>query len=375
MQDKKSPEFLLILTDLLNLEESGRKSFTNDLLSWSVDYLRDATVPNELKIRFYQIALNKSRNALQFSDSSDLQSAAQLLSAILPDINENAPELLAEASAIRFALSARTSQKTRELQERNKRIEESADKLSAYISEAEKSTNSTDRYVLLTQAMLLATKENKFQLAVDLMEKTIENISEKDFPKLDFRKNYYDQRLVQIVQAALYKDDVDSARYATKKVIKDLSKAEALRRLALYFYEKKDFASALAGYDEALKLAEKADNNEKSKFYILFRLIPAAQKIDKSRLSEVVSITAGAVNRISTLNPEDKPETENFKNYVSMIMAINYNLYPVITALAKENKNEATYFANQINRKEVKIIADLALAITSFETEKKQPLK
>ena len=143
-----------------------------------------------------------------------------------------------------------------------------------------------------------------------------------------------------------------------------------MRRLALYFYEKKDSGSALAAYDEALKLAEKANNSEKSKFYALFRLIPAAQKIDKSRLSEVTSITAGAISRIPTLNPEDKPGTENFNNYVSMIMAINYNLYPVISSLAKTNKTEAMYFANQINRKEVKIVADLALAIEMFESKR-----
>ncbi|MEO8073221.1 MAG: hypothetical protein ABI686_08220, partial [Acidobacteriota bacterium] len=309
LQDKKSPEFLSILIDLVNLEESGRNSFTLNSLFWAVDFFRDASVPNELKIRFYQIALNKARNALQLSESSELRSADQLIFAILPDINANALELSAEASAIKSALSARTSQKSKELQERDKRIEESSDKLSAYISEAEKSANSSDKYNLLILAILLATKEEKFQLAADLMDKTIENISDKDFPKPDFRKDYHDQRLVQIVQTALYKNDVDSARYATKKIIKELSKAEALRRLSLYYYEKKDIASALAAYDEALKLAEKADNGDKSKFYVLFRLIPAAQKIDKSRISEVASITAGAINRIPTLNPEDKPET------------------------------------------------------------------
>ena len=148
LQDKKSPEFLSVLVDLVNLEESGRNSFTIDSLFWAVDFFRDASVPNELKIRFYQIALNKARNALQFSESNDLLAADYLIKAILPDITANYAELSAEASAIKSALSARTSQKTRELQERDKRIEESADKLSAYISEADKSINSADKYSL-----------------------------------------------------------------------------------------------------------------------------------------------------------------------------------------------------------------------------------
>lgn len=371
LQNKKSPEFLSILFEIVALEETGSSNFTIDSLLWIVSNFIDSTVPNDLKIRFYKIVLDKARNALHSSEADDIREADSLLYAVLPDMAANAPELAAEATGIKAALSAKTSQTIRNSQERNQRMEESADKLGAIIAEAEKTAGKIDKYSLYNRAGLLATREEKFQLAVDLYEKAIENLSEKDFPKPEFRNLYHDQQLKGIVQAALKKDDVDSARYATKKIIGELSKAEALRQTAIYFYDKKDVASALNDYDEALKLAVKADN-DKLKFYALFRLIPAAQKIDPSRLSDVTSITAKSIDKLATLNPEDKPETENFKNYVSTIMAINYNLYPVITALAKENKIEAADFANRINRKEVRIVADVALAIDTIEKEEKQ---
>ncbi len=53
-------------------------------------------------------------------------------------------------------------------------------------------------------------------------------------------------------------------------------------------------------------------------------------------------------------------------------MAINYNVNQVMRDLIKKNKSEANDFAIRINRKEVKIIADIVLAINQIETEKKQ---
>lgn len=371
LQSQKSPEVLSILAELVSLEETGRNSFPPNSLVYVANDFRDAAVPNALKIRFYRVVLSKGRNALQ-NGGDDITSADYLMKAVLPDINANAPELSAEANAIKAALSAGTSQRTREIQERRERIAQSADKLAATIAEIDKTDDTGDRYELLISATLLAQKEEKFQLAVDLIEKTIGDEKTEGFLTPEFRQDFHDQRLILITEAALEKDDVESARYATKKIVEGLSKSESLRTTADYFYIKKDLVSALAAYDEALKLAEKGDNTDKSKFKELIRLIFLAQRIDKSRISEVTNITARAIDRIPTLNADDKPGTENFNNYVSLITRTNYNLYPIISRLAKENRNEAMDFASRINRKEVRIVADLALAIDEIEKETKQ---
>ena len=372
MQSKKSPEYLPVLSEIINLQESGKINYPPLSLNWIADIIRDSTVPNDLKNRFYRIILSKARSALQSSDAAEIQYTDSLLYAVLRNISTNAPELTGEANALKTALSAKTSQRARERQESEQKIEESADKLAALIAEADKTEDSGAKYNLLNRASLLAMKEGKFRLAVDLLEKTIENVPDKRPPGKEFRRSYYDQQLNQIREQALIKDDVDAASYAVKRIGNDLKKADALYQTASYFIRKKDLPAALGVYEEALKLAAKSDDAEHLKIYTLVRLINAAAVIEPGRVSEVTSLTAKTLDRMPTPNPEDKPGTEKFTDYVSAVMRVNYSLYPAVAGLARINKPEAVVFAGLINRKEFKIIAELALAIDSFEFERKK---
>ncbi len=371
LRDRKSQEVLAILAHIVALEETGGNNFPADALFNLTDYFRDQTVPLDLKTRFYRIVLGKARNAVQSADASNVTSADRLLYAVLPDINQNASGLSGEATALKSILSAKTSQSTKESRERDERIKESEDKLAALISEAEKADSKNVKRDLYDDGGILATKQEKFQLAADLFGKALENIPRDKPIKPEILYGYHDQQLNKIVKAALAKDDVESAEYATKKIIGEFKKAEALRQTAIYFSEHKDSATALNNYNEALKLVTKQENTE-TKFYMLFRLIPAAQTIDRDRVSETTAITAKAIDNFPTLNPEDKPGTDKFNEYTSTIMAINYNVNQVMRDLIKKNKSEANDFAIRINRKEVKIIADVVLAINQIETEKKQ---
>ena len=371
LRDRKSPQVLAILAHIIALEETGGNNFPAGALFNLADYFRESTVPINLKIRFYRIVLGKARNAAQSPDGSIITSADSLLYAVLPDINQNAPELSGEATALKSILSAKTSQSTREAEERDERIRESEDKLAALISEAEKADSKNVKRDLYDEAGLLATKQEKFQLAADLYGKALENIPNSEKVKPEILYGYHDQQLNEIVKAALTKNDVESAEYAMKKIVGEFKKADALRQIAIYFFEHKDSATALNNYYESLKLVANQENTG-MKFYMLFRLIPAAQTIDPDRVSETTALTAKAINNFPTFNPEDKPGTDKFNEYTSTIMAINYNVNQVMRGLIEKNKSEADDFANQIKRKEVKIIADLVLAINQFETEKKQ---
>lgn len=371
LRDRKSQEVLAILAHIIALEETGGNSFPAGALFNLTDYFREQSVPINLKTRFYRIVLSKARDATQSPDGSIITSADRLLYVVLPDINRNAPELSGEATALKSILSAKTSQLTRESRERDERIKGSEDKLAALISEAEKANSKNVKRDLYDDAGLLATKQEKFQLAADLYGKALENIANSEKVKPEILYGHHDHQLNEIVKAALDKNDVESAEYAMKKIIGEFKKADALRQTAIYFFEHKDSATALNNYYESLKLVAKQENTG-MKFYMLFRLIPAAQTIDRDRISETTAITAKAIDNFPTLNPEDKPGTDKFNEYTSTIMAINYNVNQVMRDLIKKNKSEANDFATRINRKEVKIIADIVLAINQFETEKKQ---
>lgn len=368
LQARKSPEFVPLLSEVINIQESGRNNFTTASFLWIADNFNDVTVPNDLKIRFCKIVLNRAKTALQITDGGEIHFADLALFKVLPQITANVPEMAAEASGIKTVLAAKNSPYDREFQESQQRIDESSNKLDALIAEADKTDYKNLKESYLSEAARLAEKEGKFQLAADLTERTIENKDEKDFPDKEFRVSAHDQRLGFIADSALQKNDVISADYATKKIISDLKKADVLRQTANYFFRQKDVATASNLYDEALKLVSKAENNQ-LKINALLGLIPVAAAIDQSRLSEIVSFTAKAVNNLPTLNPEDKPGTENFKNYVTNILQTNFILYITVGNLTRTNKNEAMYFADQINRKELRIAADLAVLTNTFESE------
>jgi len=370
LQQQKSPELPSVLAEILNLQETGRIDYPPQSLSLIRNNFNDSIVPNDLRIRFYKIVINKARNALKTSNSGEIHFADLLLFGTLPDIAANAPDLLEEANTIKSALSAKTTQGDREHQETEKRIAASADKLEALISEAEKTDIQGKKFLLLSRASRLAQKEEKFRLATDLIEKTFEDKSENNPASREIRLSLHDQQLGFIVESSLVNNDIDSAVYASKKIVGELKKADALRQIAGYLHRNKDTVVALNNYNEALKLAVKADN-DKTSIRTLFGLTLAARMIDPSRVSELTLITSKAINNLPTLNAEDKPGTENYKNYVSTIISVDSFLYPMMKAFASRNRNEAADLANKINRKEIAIAADLALIVDAADSKNK----
>jgi hypothetical protein len=374
LQRQKSPEFLPILFEIIRLQESGVNKYMAASLYWIADFFRDPAVPNDLKIRYYKIVLNKAASTLQSADHGEIHFTDLLLFQVLPEMTANAPQLAGEATRIKLELSAKVSQGTKELQESEQRMRQSSSNLEGMISEAERTDNKMLKYSLLERASYLAMEEKKFRLSADLIEKTIDEQTITTFPDSESRRLSHDNRLTEITARTLGKDDFDSADYAAKKIVSDLEKADALSQFAAYFSRKKDSNSALKAYDEALKLTVKADD-DKSKYAMLLRLIGTADRIDRRRLSEITSIAAGAINNIPTPNVEDKPGTERFKNYVSTIMRISLHLHIAVNNLARTNRNEAANFTNRINQKEMRLVADTTLAISIFDSENIQTAK
>lgn len=363
LRNRRSPELLKVLAKILVLEESGRSDFSAETLFYSADFFRDANVPNEFRLRFYRIILGKVKNTTQFQNDEVL-GAFDLLNATIPDIAQNAPDLSPEASAMLSLLSTKIPRSASMMREIYQRIEDSSDRLSALISEADKVDDPSIKESLLVDAAKLALKNGKFILAVDLAVRTVAVRKEKSA----FLR-WGDQFLGDVAKSSLKKDDINSAKYAQKQIHDKFNLVESLRHTAIYYLEKTDFGSAGETVDDALKILSREPNDSK-KVGSLVRLIPAGQRVDISRVSEITGFTSKAINAMPTLNVEDKPETANYKKYVSSIMAVNYNLLPVLSDLVNKNRNEAIDFSSRIDRKEVKIIAELALLTCSLDAEK-----
>jgi hypothetical protein len=363
LQSRKSPELLRILTEIVNLEENGQSNFSAETLFFVVDFFRNTTVSNNLRIRFYNIVCNKAKAAIPTADS-DAKSVYDLLSAIMPDIAKNAPDLLPEANTLQSVFMSRVPPSTVKTNEAYRRINESRDQLNALVSEAEASTDKGLKANLLTQAAQLALQKGKFRLSVELSDKIKANIDEEKDQRFAL---WYDQFLSEVSNKALKVDDVDSSKYATERVINKITLANVLRNTALY-YAKRDSVSAADALDRALRLSANADN-DLPKVYLLIRLISTAQKIDPNRVPEVIENTAKAINGLPHLGVDDKSETDNYKKYVSSIMTINERLVPVFDQLVKRNKSEAIDFAARINTKEIKLMLNYTFLINSLHPE------
>ncbi|HLM59232.1 MAG TPA: hypothetical protein VK308_00375 [Pyrinomonadaceae bacterium] len=361
------------MTAVINSAESGRVNFSsNDLLLLS-GYFSETNVPIEIQRKFFKIVVNKSRNAL-LTQNGDFDEAFNLLSLIVSDISTKFPELLGEAGAIQSALKIRVSKEYTEAQQRSERIKNSSDKLSALISEAEQTDDQADKYDLYISAAKLALKMGKFRRAVDLVEKTVE-LNKSKIVSDTFRKEWRDQFFVQVVETALKGGDPDSAGYAIKRMTDTLARAEGHKKTANYYYDKSNLVDAGYSLDEAVKLTMKAENTPQ-RIAAFINLIPVAQKIDKNLISDLYQLTGKSINALPVLNVEDKPDTENYKNYVTSIMIINWNLLPVLINLDKQSRSETRNLASATDKREVKIIADYLLMTDAIleitKREKKQ---
>lgn len=369
---RKSPEFLRLLTAVVAAEETGQTNFNTNELSLITGLYTQTDLPVEIQKRFFRIVVNKSRNALQ-TPGGNTDSIFSLLNGLIPEISAKFPELLPEASTIRASLKTKTSLDLKEAAERWDRINSNPDKLGALISEAEQTGDPALKNDLYVRAAKTALQMEKFKYAADLAEKTIE-FDKAGTVSETFRKNWRDEFFAEVAEKALKADDPDSANYAAKKATQPLTKAEILKKTAGYYFDHRDPVSAGNFLAEAIKLADKEENTPR-KISSLINLIPAAQKIDRTRISQLSESTAASINALPSLDPEDKPQTENCKKYVTSLMIINRDLLPALAGLAKENRNEAIYLSNKINKKEIKIIVDYVLMAEPAVQMTAEPVK
>jgi hypothetical protein len=366
LQQRRSPERFRLLEAIMRAEESGQialQSFTLNVLS--LFYL-DPEVSLSLKKRYLSIVLERSRKAAQ-PGGGDAEEFFHLLSRMMPEISLTTPELLADAGIIQAVLRAKVSQASREIQERNERIDNSPDKLSAMITEAEKAGNNGEKYDLYKDAVYLAIKLKKFAYAVDIVQKMAEIELKSSVTMENSRKIWREQIFGEIAGKAFESADPDGADQAIKQMTDPVVKAEALRKKADYHIELGDQILARTALDESIRFAAKIERGSAG-VACLVRLLPTAQKIAPGLVFELNELLARSINSIPSLGTEDKPGTENYKNYVTSLMIINGNLLPAYSSLIKVNKTGAADLVNRINKKEIKIIADYVVLTDPYRS-------
>ncbi len=106
------------------------------------------------------------------------------------------------------------------------------------------------------------------------------------------------QNFRDIALGALKQNDLKINKIASEKITDSLTRADVLRRTAIYLFDNKQFIPAANRIKESFKAVNEADNGVR-KIMISLQLAPSFQKIDKDGVPEVLQKTARLLDSFS----------------------------------------------------------------------------
>lgn len=253
LQSEKSLMFPVALSEILDIEEKANGNSSAETLVMLVDYFRDSSVSAKLWNRFVA-TIGRTAQKILMTPEANVRDAYNLVNAVILDVEQKSPPaIFAELNAIKSALGARASNAEKEAEKAYQRIEESDDKLSETIAQAESVESEQLKQELFNDAAILALKGKKFSMAVDLIEKI--NYSENSASQ-----GWHDQFLHDVIENALRENDIDSAQLASSRITRKLPKALSQQKIGIHHFKSKDFISSESAFENALKLI--AENEE-----------------------------------------------------------------------------------------------------------------
>jgi hypothetical protein len=366
LRTMKSPQFPIVLGAFLDAVESGRVNANNGTLYMFVMHFSDPQASPSFRARYFNLIVARARIATQTPDPI----VYPMLTAAIASLGEGS-DLLPEAMGLKNALAITESAASKARREAQERIDASTDKVAALIEEAERAENAQIKISFYMQAVIEARNTGKFTIAIDLIGKL------KELDKRDSRNDWADSEFTTIAKRALDKDEVEIAMIATDRIEEPVDHAEALKTAAEYFDRKKEAVAAREAISKMLKLlANRLEEGEDGlRANTLVRTLPLIQKADKITLPEAIAITAKAINDQSTPGAEDKPGTDKFANYVFNTMWLNYSVTTMTAVLSSHDKTDARDLSERIQRREVRIVADLVLATDALDAAQKEAEK
>jgi hypothetical protein len=362
LRTMRSPQFPVVLAAFLDAVESGRVNVNYPILYMFLFSFDDPQVSPALRARYFALVVGRARLAANKPDPM----AYQLITAAINSFGEGSPELLPEAMGLKNALAVTETAANRERREAQERIDASGDKLAATIAEAEKTEIQDVKRSFYLKAEILAKNSGRLAIGIDVVNKW------KELDKSDFTKDWADQEYADIAKRAFEKDEVEIALRGIERVEDPIDRAEAWKNAAGYYDGKKDLPGARNAIGKMLKLLADGDRENGLRAQTLIRALPIVQRADKLSMPEAIAVTALAINDLPTPGVDDKAGTEKYADYVFTTMWINYSLAAAATVLLSHDKTDATDLAERIQKKEVRVVADLVLATGALDTAQKE---
>jgi hypothetical protein len=346
LMQRNSKEFEPLASDVVARAARGEISF--ETLFWISDiYLRPQT-PSALKNRFLATVVARTQPS-NFVAEPAPQFAYNLLSELLPFVQQSTPELYDQALNHSFAMRASRNEKQLASEARIKRLNESVNPIADLKSEAESAKTKTERNELLLQTAALALEKKKFDVCLDLLDEVDVNVATAD---PDSWQRYIDQILKDFVRAALTAKLAELSEKATVRVASPLIKVQSLNLIMRYYTKANDKEAAQRLLIEASKAAASGpDNFDKAKGFFLLSV--SCDQVDPARKADLLSSGLKALNNLSKPDANARDKT-SYENYVQRLDNTGYELTKGFKGLTKQDEIVALGLVEKLQKPDLR---------------------
>lgn len=346
---RKSKEFAPVASDVVARAAQGQISF--ETLFWVSDVYLRPQVSNVLRNRFLAVVVARTQ-PVNFVTEPAPQFAHDLLTKLLPFIQQSTPELYDQAQNHSFALRATLNERQLASDARIKRLKESVDPIRDLKSEAESAKTKAERNELLLQAAELALEKKKFELCLNILGDIDPHIATAD---PDVWQRSVDQLLKNLAKASLNGKFPDLAEKSVARIASTLTKTEVLVLIMRYYTKANDTEAAQTLLIEASKVAASGpDNTDKAKMFFLLSV--TCDQVDKSRKADLLLSGIKAMNNLSKPDTNIRDKTI-YQDYVQRLDNTGHELTKGFKGLTTQDENSAMALVEKLQKSDLRTFA------------------
>lgn len=346
---RNSKEFEPLASEILKRAEQGQVSF--ETLFWVSDiYLRPQT-PAVLKKRFLTTVVMRTHTA-NFTVEPAPPMAYDLLTKVLPFVQQFVPELYDQALNQNVAIRVSLNESHLATEARIKRLKESASPIEDLKSEAESAKSKAERNELLLQAAQLAVEKKRFDLCLDIL-------SDIDLAVPSVEPHHWqrgiDQILKKFVRASLAAKLTDQAEKGAARLGSSLTRVEALNLIMRFYLRISDRAAAQQILIEATKVAGSgSDPADEAKAFFLLSV--ACEQVDATKKADLL---LSGVKALNSFSPPETTAREKpiYQTYVQRLDNSGYELIKGFQRLAKQDENSALALVEKLDKPDLRTFA------------------
>jgi hypothetical protein len=355
LMKRNSKEFEILASDIVGRAAQGHISF--EALFWVSDiYLRRQT-SHALRNQFLATVVGRTQPANFLAEPAP-QIAYELLTKLLPFIQQSTPELYDQALNHSFAMRASLNERQLSSEARIKRLDESVNPIADLKSEAESAKTKTERNELLLQAAQLALEKKKLDLCLDILGEVDVNVAATDAGSW---QRSIDQLLKNFVRAGLTAKLTDLAEKGAARIATPLIKVEALNLIMRYYTKDNDKEAAQRLLIEASKVAESGpDDSDKAKSFFLLSI--TCDQVDGSKKTDLLLSGIKALNRLIEPDANARDKTI-YRTYVQHLDNAGYELTKGFRALTKQDENAALALVEKVQKSDLKTFALIGILL------------